>query len=160
MINRRLPALRPALVARVALVFAAPAFAQEATLSGTISDATSSVLPGVTITAVHEASGNTFVAVTDDRGFYRLPLRTGLYRLNAELAGFANVNRSVELLVGQQAVMNLQMAPSAVQESVTQTADAPLLDMTSSTLAGNVAPRQIGVLAGNGRHSILLSLPH
>ena len=63
------------------LVFAAPVFAQEATLSGTISDQTNSVLPGVTITAVHDASGNTFVATSDDRGFYRLPLRTGLYRL-------------------------------------------------------------------------------
>ncbi|HKC54830.1 MAG TPA: carboxypeptidase-like regulatory domain-containing protein, partial [Vicinamibacterales bacterium] len=158
MINRRLPALRAALVASVALVFAAPAFAQEATLSGTISDATSSVLPGVTITAVHEASGNTFVAVTDDRGFYRLPLRTGLYRLNAELAGFANVNRSVELLVGQQAVMNLQMAPSAVQESVTVTAEAPLLDMTSSTLAGNVDPRQMRDLPVNGRNWLDLTM--
>src|SRR5258705_5589698 len=106
------------------LLITAPAFAQEATLNGTISDQTNSVLPGATITAVHEASGNTFVATTDDRGFYRLPLRTGVYRLNAELAGFANVNRSVELLVGQQAVMNLQMAPSAVQESVTVTAEA------------------------------------
>ncbi len=158
MINRRLPALRAALVASVALVFAAPAFAQEATLSGTISDATSSVLPGVTITAVHEASGNTFVAVTDDRGFYRLPLRTGVYRLNAELAGFANVNRSVELLVGQQAVMNLQMAPSAVQESVTVTAEAPLLDMTSSTLAGNVDPRQMQDLPVNGRNWLDLTM--
>jgi hypothetical protein len=158
MINRRLPALRAALVASVALVFAAPAFAQEATLSGTISDATSSVLPGVTITAVHAASGNTFVAVTDDRGFYRLPLRTGLYRLSAELAGFANVNRSVELLVGQQAVMNLQMAPSAVQESVTVTAEAPLLDMTSSTLAGNVDPRQMQDLPVNGRNWLDLTM--
>src|SRR5882762_1245195 len=158
MINRRLPALRAALVASVALVFAAPAFAQEATLSGTISDATSSVLPGVTITAVHAASGNTFVAVTDDRGFYRLPLRTGVYRLSAELAGFANVNRSVELLVGQQAVMNLQMAPSAVQESVTVTAEAPLLDMTSSTLAGNVDPRQMQDLPVNGRNWLDLTM--
>ena len=158
MIDRRLPALRAALVASVALVFAAPAFAQEATLSGTISDATSSVLPGVTITAVHEASGNTFVAVTDDRGFYRLPLRTGVYRLSAELAGFASVNRSVELLVGQQAVMNLQMAPSAVQESVTVTAEAPLLDMTSSTLAGNVDPRQMQDLPVNGRNWLDLTM--
>src|SRR5205809_5343670 len=121
-----------------ALLCAVPAFAQEATLSGTISDQTNSVLPGVTITAVHEASGNTFVAVTDGRGFYRLPLRTGIYRITVELAGFASVTRSMELLVGQQAVMNLQMAPSTIQESVTVTAEAPLLDLTSSTLAGNV----------------------
>ena len=150
--------LRAALVVSAALVFASPALAQEATLSGTISDQTNSVLPGVTITAVHTASGNTFVAATDDRGFYRLPLRTGVYRLSVELAGFATVNRSVELLVGQQAVMNLQMAPSAVQESVTVTAEAPLLDMTSSTLAGNVDPRQMQDLPVNGRNWLDLTM--
>jgi len=156
--HRLLRTLRAALLVTAAVVFASPALAQEATLSGTISDQTSSVLPGVTITAVHAASGNTFVAVSDDRGFYRLPLRTGVYRINAELAGFANVNRSVELLVGQQAVMNLQMAPSAVQESITVTAEAPLLDMTSSTLAGNVDPRQMQDLPVNGRNWLDLTM--
>ena len=158
MSHRLLRTLRAALLVTAAVVFASPALAQEATLSGTISDQTSSVLPGVTITAVHAASGNTFVAVSDDRGFYRLPLRTGVYRINAELAGFANVNRSVELLVGQQAVMNLQMAPSAVQESITVTAEAPLLDMTSSTLAGNVDPRQMQDLPVNGRNWLDLTM--
>jgi len=53
------------------------AFAQEATLSGTVVDSTSSVLPGVTITAVHQATGNRFVVVTDGRGSFRLPVRIG-----------------------------------------------------------------------------------
>ncbi len=44
------------------------ASAQEASLSGTVVDSTNSVLPGVTITAVHVATGNRFVAVTDGRG--------------------------------------------------------------------------------------------
>ena len=75
-----------------------------------------------------------------------------LYRIAVELQGFATVNRSVELLVGQQAVINLQMAPSTVQETVTVTAEAPLLDMTSSTLSGNVDPRQMQDLPVNGRN--------
>ena len=41
------------------------AHAQEAMISGTITDATGGVLPGVTLTALHDATGNTFVAVTD-----------------------------------------------------------------------------------------------
>jgi len=141
-----------------ALIGSRPVFAQEATLSGTISDQTASVLPGATVTAVHQATGNVFVAVTDDRGFYRLALRTGVYRVNVELQGFATVNRSVELLVGQQAVINLQMAPSTVQETVTVTAEAPLLDMTSSTLAGNVDPRQMQDLPVNGRNWLDLTM--
>src|SRR5262245_57892886 len=79
---------------------------QQATLLGTVTDATGAVLPGVTVTAVHEASGNTFVAVTDERGGYRLPVRTGGYRMTAELAGFSTVTRTgLELLLSQEAVV-------------------------------------------------------
>ena len=42
--------------------------AQEAALSGTVADATGGVLPGVTVTAVHEATGNVFTAMTDGTG--------------------------------------------------------------------------------------------
>ena len=59
--------------------------AQEATLSGTITDSTGGVLPGVTVTALHETTGNTFVAVTDQRGAFRLPVRTGGIRITVEL---------------------------------------------------------------------------
>jgi len=67
-------------------------YAQEATISGTVKDSTGGVLPGVTITAIHEASGNTFVAVTDERGAFRMPARTGGYRLTAELSGFTTTS--------------------------------------------------------------------
>ena len=56
----------------VLLILPALASAQEATLSGTVVDSTGGVLPGATITAVHEASGNTFEGVTDERGVYRI----------------------------------------------------------------------------------------
>src|SRR6266850_668423 len=114
------------------------AFAQEALLTGTVSDTTGGVLPGVTITATHTATGNTFVAVTDERGGYRVPVRVGLFKVDAELPGFGTVTRQVDLLVGQVAVLNLQMAPSTVQESVTVTGEAPLVDTATSTLGTNV----------------------
>ena len=53
------------------------AFAQEAVLSGTVTDSSGGVLPGVTVTAMHTASGNSFLAVTDERGGYRVPVRIG-----------------------------------------------------------------------------------
>ena len=143
----------PALVA-----FPVSGFAQEAVLSGTATDETGGVLPGVTITALHEASGNTLVAVTDARGEYRLPVRTGLYRITADLQGFAQVARSLELLLGQQAILDLKMAPSSVQESVTVTGEAPLLDVTQSKLSGNIDPRQVSELPVNGRNWVDLTM--
>jgi len=135
------------------------AYAQEATLSGTIVDSTNAVLPGVTVTALHEASGNRFVGVTDERGIYRIPVRIGAYQVTAELQGFATAARTgVQLLVGQIAVLNLQMAPSNLQETVTVTGEAPLLDLASSTLGGNIDPRQMSELPVQGRDWMSLAL--
>src|SRR5262249_29382709 len=103
-----------------ALVFTMPirAFAQEAVLTGTITDSTGAVLPGVTVTVLHQASGNRFVAVTDERGVYRIPARVGAYEIAAELQGFATAQRNnIELLVGQTLVINLQLAPGGLAES-------------------------------------------
>ena len=102
------------MVAAILLV-PAMALAQEATITGTVTDATGGVLPGVTVTAVHEATGNTFVGVTDERGIFRIPARVGGYRLTAELPGFTTVTRSgVNLLVGQTAAVDMQMTVTGV----------------------------------------------
>ena len=148
-----------ALTLAALLLFPFTAFAQEATLSGTITDSTGGVLPGVTITAVHETTGNTFVAVTDSLGKYRVPLRVGAYRMTAELPGFTTLARAgIELLLNQEATINLQMAPSTLQETVTVTGEAPLVDVTNSRMGGNVDPRQMQDLPVNGRNWLALSL--
>src|SRR5690349_10830097 len=134
------------------------AFAQEATLSGTVTDSTGGVLPGVTITATHTATGNTFVAVTDEKGGYRIPVRVGMFKVDAELPGFGTVTRQIDLLVGQTATLNLQMAPSTVQETVTVTGEAPLIDLKNSSLGGNIDGRQVQELPVNGRNWMALAL--
>ena len=90
------------------------AHAQEATLSGTVADSTGGALPGVTVTAVHTASGNSFEAVTDERGDSRIPVRIGVHTLMADLAGFTPATRNLTLLVGQTAVVELTMAVGGV----------------------------------------------
>jgi hypothetical protein len=149
----RLQILARAMVACVVLVLPASVFAQEATIAGAITDTTGGALPGVTITATNEATGNTYTAVTDGRGEYRVAVRIGSYRVAAELSGFTTLNRAgLQLLVGQQALLNLQMAPATLQESVTVTAEAPLVDITQSKLGGNIDQRQMQELPVNGRN--------
>jgi hypothetical protein len=135
------------------LVFPAAGYAQDATITGTITDSTGGVLPGVSVTATHEASGITFEAVTDERGVFRMPARIGTYRLNAELSGFTAATRTgLPVAVGQTVTVSLQMAPSGVQESVTVTGEAPLLDVTSSSLGTNISQAQMEELPVNGRN--------
>jgi hypothetical protein len=134
-------------------------YAQEAVLTGTVSDSTGGVLPGVTVVAVLEATGNRFEAVTDEAGIYRIPVRVGVYTVSAELQGFATQTRTgLQLLVGQTATINMQMGPSTVQETVTVTAEAPLLNVSTSAIGGNVDPNQVQELPVNGRNWMALAL--
>lgn len=146
------------IVACTILILPMSAHAQEAAVSGTVTDSSGGVLPGVTVRAVHEATGNVFDTVTDERGTYRLAVRVGTFRMTAELSGFNTLARAIELLVGQTAVVNLQMSLTGVAETVTVTGAAPLIETTTSTLGGNVDPRQVAELPVNGRNYIALAL--
>ena len=152
------------LVRRVLLIcalLALPAigYAQEAVLTGTVTDSTGGVLPGVTVTAVHEATGNTFVGVTDGGGVFRIPARIGVFRVTAELTGFNTMTRTgVTLQVGQVATVNVQMAVSTLQETVTVTGEAPLIDVSTSTVGGNIDQRQMQDIPIQGRDWTSLAL--
>src|SRR5882724_10799669 len=144
----------------VLFVLALPAigYAQEAALNGTVTDSTSAVLPGVTVKALHVASGNTFETVTDARGAYRIPVRVGTYKVTAELTGFKGVTQEgLEVLVGQTVTIDLKMSPG-VAESVTVTGESPLIETSSSRLGTNINPRQVAELPSNGRNWMSLAL--
>jgi hypothetical protein len=148
----RVPILRYVLALAV-LALPAGAFAQEATVTGTITDTTGGVLPGVTVTAVHGTTGFTLEAVTDERGAFRMPARIGTYRVTAIVPGFTNATRAaVAVSVGQTVTVNLQMSPGGLTESVTVTGEAPLIDVTTSSLGSNISQAQMEELPINGRN--------
>jgi hypothetical protein len=136
-----------------------PAFAQVATITGTITDETRAVLPGATVAAVNLATGGQTLGVADERGEFRLlNLPPGKYKVTAELSGFSSVIlASVELLVGQNATIPFVLKVANVSESITVSSEAPLVDTTSSQVAGNVNPRQMEELPLQGRNWIELS---
>ena len=136
----------------------ASAYAQEASVIGTVVDDTRSVLPGVTVTATDLGSGVQTVAVTDARGEYRLRLQPGTYKIQAELTGFGPVIvPKVELLVGQNANVTISLKVATVSEAITVSAESPLIDTSSSQVAGNVDRRQMEDLPLQGRNWMELS---
>jgi hypothetical protein len=144
----------------VLLLGATSAFAQDASLVGTVIDETKAVLPGATVTATNLETGGASAVVTDDRGDYRLPkLPPGKYKIQAELSGFATiVVPSVELLVGQNAAVPFTLRVATVGEELTVTGEAPLVDVTSSQVSGNVDRRQMEQLPLQGRNWMELSM--
>ena len=123
------------------------------TISGTITDETQAVLPGVSITANNLDTGASREAVADDEGRYRLPnLALGTYQVEAALAGFQTSIRSgIELTVGREAVVNFDLRVGEITEEVMVTGDAPLVELTRAALTDLVDEAQIRDLPLNGR---------
>src|SRR5882672_7882016 len=130
-------------------------FAQEAaSLVGIVTDESRGVLPGVTVTATEVSSGRQYVAVTDERGKYRMAnVQAGTYRLQGELPRFAtSVIPQLELLVGQRATVHLVLTVAKLDENVAVTGESPLVDTRSSQVAGNIDRRQMEELPIAGRN--------
>ena len=151
--------LRIAVLVALASLVGPVAYAQQASIIGTAVDDTKAVLPGVSVTATDQAAGRQIVAVTNERGEYRLlNMPPGKYTVQAELAGFSTVVlRDVELLVGQNATIPFTMKLAQVSETLTVIGETPLVDTTSSQVAGNVDRRQMEELPLQGRNWMELS---
>src|SRR5580692_6462288 len=134
---------------------------QNATVQGIIADESQGVLPGATVTATDISNGVQTVAVTTVDGRYEFEnLPPGRYKLRIELSGFATTEiTETELLVGQHATMpRVLMKVATVAETVIVTGQAPLVDVTSSQVAGNIDRRQMAELPLQGRNWEELSL--
>jgi carboxypeptidase family protein len=138
----------------VFLYAAAPAFAQQGTaeIVGKVSDAQGAVLPGVAIVVTNEDTGVYREVVTTANGSYSLThLVPGRYRISATLAGFRTLDRrGVSTAVGVTTTLDLTLDVGAVAETVTVTAESPLVDVTSAEIGGHISAEEITDLpAGN-----------
>jgi outer membrane receptor protein involved in Fe transport len=140
----------------------ADAAAQEttATILGTATDQSSGVLPGVSITVRNLGTSLTRTVVTDSEGRYRAPaLPVGGYEITAQLTGFQTVVRSgVVLTVATEAVVNVMMRLGDLSEQLTVTAEAPLVETTTSMVSNLVTQQQLQTLPLNGRDFSQLAL--
>ena len=148
--------LRKAAVAAALLLAMTPALllAQSAgTISGTVRDESSAVLPGVEVVMRNTETGFTRTTVTDAAGRYSAPqLPLGQYEVRASFTGFKTEVRSgLTLTVGREAVVELVMKVGSVAETVEVTAEAPLVETTNSSVAGLVSDQQVRDLPLNGR---------
>jgi hypothetical protein len=147
------------IVTMITVGHAASAYAQNVSVTGAVTDESKAVLPGATVTATDLARGSQLTAVTDAKGEYRLfNVPPGTYKIQVELTGFTTVALpKVEFLVGQNASIPFTLKIAQVNETLTVTAESPLVDTSSSQVAGNVDRRQMEELPLQGRNWMELS---
>src|SRR5881392_23602 len=124
-----------------------------ATILGTVKDASGALIPGVSITVKHTESGLARTVVSGERGGYNVPLLpVGPYEITTTMPGFKQQLRSgINLVVGQEAVVDLTLEVGANAEQVTVTEEAPLVNATTSSTSGVITEQQVKELPLNGR---------
>src|SRR5438552_18356809 len=128
----------------VCLFFAMDGFAQviNATLSGTVTDATGALIPGVEITATETETGVVSTGVTNEAGTYQFPsLQPGPYRVAASLPGFQSQIFQITLGTSQQIRQNFTLQVGAVAQAVEVSVAADQLLTTLSSSVGHPFPQ-------------------
>jgi hypothetical protein len=128
----------------VALSIPGLAYAQ-ASIAGVVRDTSGAVLPGVTVEAASPALiEKVRTVVTDGAGSFRIiQLRPGTYSVTFTLAGFSTVRREgIELQGDFVATVNADMRVGALEETITVSGEAPLVD-TASTRSQKVLDREL-----------------
>ena len=131
-----------ALLIVLSLLFTATARAQtgDGSLRGYVRDESGAVLPGVTVTAASDVLISPITVVSDATGYYRVPyLPPGEYRLTFELSGFSTtVREGIGLRAGANFAVDIVMKIGAVQETITVTAETPMLEVAKPSNVLNV----------------------
>jgi hypothetical protein len=131
------------LIVAALLLSPLPALAQlgqTATLTGTVTDTTGAILPGVTVTVASEALiGGTRTAVTDASGAYRFPaLPPGVYTVTAELSSFKKATQEARLELGQTITLDWKLEVGGLSEVVEVAGTSPTVDVKSSSAQKNL----------------------
>src|SRR5947199_8936876 len=124
-----------------------------ATILGVVRDTSGALVPGVSISVKHVDSGLTRTAISNKRGGYNIPLLTMVaYEITTTMPGFKKEVRSgINLVVGQEAVVDLILEVGAAAEQITVTEEAPLVNTTTSSTSGVITEQQVKDLPLNGR---------
>jgi hypothetical protein len=124
----------------------------EAAIRGTLSDATGSAIAGGSVKTKNLETGSLRTLTTDDSGRFEAPaLAVGAYEVSAEKAGFQPARTKVNLVLGQRATVDLQLAVAELQQNVQVQETAISADVTTTETSGLVGERQVKDLPLNGR---------
>jgi hypothetical protein len=130
------------------------AFSQEATILGTVTDPSGSVVPNVKIRATHVETNEVRNIVTNDSGQYVVAdLPIGHYNVSAQASGFKMAeHKDVVLNVADRARVDFQMELGSTTETVTVEANTVAVQTDSGEVSSVVTGQQITQLATNGRN--------
>src|SRR5437899_2351737 len=122
------------------------------TIQGTVTDPSQAVVTSAQVVARSKATDFTRTTSTNDVGFYEFQLLpVGTYTITITKAGFATFSRTIEILIGQTAIINAEVRPGAATEVIEVTSEALLVDSTKTDVSQNITPQEVEQLPMVGR---------
>ncbi len=129
------------------------------TILGTVKDQTGAVVPGAKVTLTNEGTSFSLSKVTGGDGSYIFtPIKIGTYTVEAEFQGFQKASHPhVTVDVQQQVVVDFNLQPGQLTQTVEVTAAVPLLQTENSSVGQVVGARAVNDLPLNGRNFTFLA---
>ncbi len=136
-----------------------PAQDTRGSISGTVTDLQGAVISGASVVVTNTGTGSATRLTTNSNGYYEAPLLLlGAYSVSVESSGFKRYTRSgITLALGEQVQINVQLELGAATESVTITAEAPLLDTSSVSTGRVLSHREVMDLPVLGNNIMMLT---
>ena len=128
-------------------------------INGKVTDTSGAVLPGTTVTATNGATNAMSSATTNSDGVYNLLyLPPGRYTVSLELQGFKKVVREgVDIRVGDRLTLDAQLELGQVEETLTVTAEALLLERSSASAGQVIDEKRIALMPLSDGNPFVLS---
>ncbi len=143
---RRVCVLTAALIALTAIGASAQDF--RGAITGRISDTSGGRLPGVTVTVTNTATNVASTTTSNTEGEFTVPfLNPGTYTVTAELSGFKKlVREGIDVRIGDRLSVDLTMDVGRMEETVSVSAESPLLETTSGSTGQVIDERRISMM--------------
>jgi hypothetical protein len=131
--------------------------------TGTVHDSTGAFVDGARVTVRNDRTGEERTALSNTQGFFFIgSLKPSTYTIKTDKPGFAPIEYpAMPLAVGQELKLDFELHPAGIEEAITVTAAAPVLDLSSARIGVNVSAREVDGLPVNGRQmsQLLLQAP-
>jgi hypothetical protein len=118
------------------------------------------IVPGVTVTMVSESTGATRESVSNEQGLYNFgAVAPGTYTIKAELTGFKTFeNKGIRVGTQQFVTLDITLDVGQLQETITVTGEAPLIDTSNASTGSVIDSRQLEALPSAGRSAFLFAV--
>src|SRR5258708_8265427 len=149
----------PVVLTFLFMLFTSTVFAQNGSISGTVSDSSGALVTSAQVTATDRQTGATRATTTNTQGFYEfLSLKPSSYDVPVEAKRFETaIKRNVSVVVGTESHLSVALIPGNITEIVEVKSEVPLIEPDKTSMSYSVETQQIQNLPLQGRQFLDLA---